>query len=457
MNYSEALAYLDNFVNLERNLNRSARSLITLEPVQELATRLGNPQNNFKSIHIAGTKGKGSTCAFAAAILAAAGLKAGLYISPHLQDVRERISINGGQIPPADLVRLLQACEPVLEEMRHPPKGKRRPTYFEVLTHLAFAWFAEHQVDVAVIEVGLGGRLDATNIIKPLACGITSISFDHTLILGNTLPQIAADKAGIMKPGTPVVSAPQKPEVMATLSQCAGQAGVPLEFVGRELKLETLNGRSASGETGCWPPPSATLHLPDGPAYAATLGLRGSHQAENWAVALRLADLFFQQTKGRHIPAAAVAAGSRNIRWPGRLEVVNESATPLVFLDGAHNDFSLLTVLNEIRRHLPARPLTVLFACAKDKDFLAMLKVLLHSEINHVVFTHSGNVRAKKPEELAAEWQKLSGHSAPAQVSSAEAFQTARQLAWPDGVLLVTGSLYLVGAIKTLVQNDAGI
>ncbi|MGD0092888.1 MAG: folylpolyglutamate synthase/dihydrofolate synthase family protein [Planctomycetota bacterium] len=462
MDYAAALAYLDTFVNFERQpLGAGMKAVITLDRVRELAARLGNPQDSFPSLHVAGTKGKGSTCAFAEAILSAAGLRAGLYTSPHLQDVRERIRINGAQIPPADFARLVAQATPALEAMRRPPPGQRRPTYFEALTHLAFAWFAEQQVDVAVVEVGMGGRLDATNILTPRACGITNISLDHQAILGSTLQLIAGEKAGIMKPGVPVVIAPQAREVARTLEECARAAGAPCEFIGRDMNLCASVSPSPCGrgqrEWARWLPPHARLRLFEGLVFEAELGLRGKHQVENWAVAVRLADLFHKHSTGKHIPPEAVRNGSRNVYWPGRLEEVPAAQAsslravgPRLILDGAHNDHSLRTILNEVTQHLKTP--AVLFACAKDKDSAAMLQVLAAAGVRTVVFTHSGSPRGRDPGELAQLWLGHTGSAAPAFSSCAEGFEAARGLVGADDVLLVTGSLYLVGAVKDLLQ-----
>jgi len=467
MDYAAALAYLNTFVNFERQpLSSGVKAAITLDRVCELAARLGNPQAAFPSLHVAGTKGKGSTCAFAEAILSAAGLKTGLYTSPHLQDVRERIRIGGAPIPGADFARLLAQAVPALEAMRRPPPGQRRPTYFEALTHLAFAWFAEQKVEVAVIEVGMGGRLDATNIITPRACGITSISFDHQAILGDTLQLIACEKAGIMKAGVPVVIAPQAPEVVQTLEECAHAAGAPCEFVGRQLRIRAtdLPARCESisvaqtrrtdnhGASNGWALPRARLELPGEVAYDAELGLRGGHQVENWAVAVRLADLFHMQHAGQRIPAQAVRDGSRHVNWPGRLEEVlrdGRAAGPRIILDGAHNDHSLRTIMSEVAQHLKTP--AVLFACAKDKNSSAMLQVLAEAGVKHMVFTHSGSPRSRDPSELAQLWFGLTGSQAEACLSCAQGLESVQRLAGTEGTVLVTGSLYLVGAVKDVL------
>ena len=451
MNYVNAIAYLDSFINLERSAQTAAaRAVISLDSVRTLAQRMGNPQRAFRTLHVAGTKGKGSTCAFAASILTAAGLRVGLYSSPHLQDIRERISCNGVLITEADFARLLTAAHPVLEELRQAPPGERRPTYFEILTHLAFAWFAEQRVDCAVIEVGLGGRLDATNIVEPVACAITSISYDHMAILGSTLTEIAGEKAGIIKPNVPVVIAPQCDEALRAIVARAQAAGAPMERVGMELRAEQL-ADSAVEAGSSWPHLRARVTLPGGRQLAATLGLHGPFQIENWAVAVRLADLLCQNAQGRPIPEAAVEQGSRNVVWPGRLEEV--PATPRLVLDGAHNDYSLKLVCNELLARPWSRPFVVLFACARDKDHVAMLKNLAAATPDAVVFTHSGNVRGREPAELADAWKTFSPRSAHVSSDAETGLQQARTLAGAQGLVLVTGSLYLVGAVKDAIAK----
>jgi dihydrofolate synthase/folylpolyglutamate synthase len=451
MNYPESLAYLDGFVNLERNaLNASARAVITLDNVRELARQLGNPQDQLKLIHVAGTKGKGSTCAFAASILNAAGLRIGLYTSPHLQNVRERISIDNKPIPEEDFARILTVCHPVLEKLRHVPQGQRRLTYFEVLTHLAFAWFAEQRVDGAVVEVGLGGRLDATNIIQPVVCGITNISFDHMAILGDTLAKIAGEKAGIIKTSVPVVVAPQNPEALTAIEARAKELTAPLERIGHEIKLIEPKARASKD----WRRPSAQIVLPGERRVGATLGLHGGFQKENWAVAVRLADVFHQKLRGKSIPAEAVEKGSLQVQWPGRMQEIAKSSAgdPRLVLDGAHNDHSVKLVVNELLGSPDSRPLVVLFGCAKDKDFGAMLAVLAEAAPDHVVFTHSGHSRGREPADLLCEWQSISKMPASSAATAAEGLAEAKRKAGQQGLVLVTGSLYLVGAVMDLLQ-----
>jgi dihydrofolate synthase/folylpolyglutamate synthase len=451
MDYSQALAYLDSFVNYERAVPEvPARKCFTLDRIRELAERLGNPQDRFPALHVAGTKGKGSTCAFAAAMLRAAGLRVGLYISPHLVDPRERIRVDGELIPEGTLARLLERCAPLLEEMRARQPGTRRPTYFEIFTHLAFLHFAERQVEAAVVEVGMGGRLDATNILMPAACGLSNLSLDHTVILGDTLAKIAAEKAGILKPGVPAVSAPQTEEALAVLRGSAAAAGAPLEVVGRELKLEV---RSPSEPAGF---PSAALSAPaEGWSVRAALGLRGHYQAENWAVAVRSADRLHRRVRGARLPEAAIQKGSQAVDWPGRLEEAPRTeGFPRLFLDGAHNLHSMNELLREVRSW--RMPWVLLFGCARDKDAEGMLRAAAPLA-RAAVFTGFASARSRPPEELAELWRRHGGPACRTAAAPAEALEIAAQSAsaakdaagHEPAFILAAGSLYLVGALKT--------
>ena len=470
MNYRQALSYLDGFVNYERKSPLAgARPAFSLETMRDMSRALGEPWRRFDSLHIAGTKGKGSTCAFTAAMLRANGCRVGLYVSPHLQHVRERCSINGAWIPEADFARILSACVPVLDALRQ-SFPDRPPTYFEILTHVAFAWFAERQVDAAVIEVGLGGRLDATNIIQPLACAVCNISLDHTAILGATVALIAREKAGIFKPGVPIVSAPQSADVELVLRECAARIGMgsgtvtPIEFVGQSILCKQSEpnsvGADASTSTNAveWPLPRAWASLPDGAEFNATLGLRGAHQIENWAVALRLADLFCRKKTGRGIPSSAVEKGAAETVWPGRLELFDEKGAPPLLLDGAHNAHSLEVVLQQVRQNLPRRaPLVCLFGCAKDKDSKGMLAALAREQsgADKLVLTDSCNPRGSEPHELLADWINISTREARVCIDAEQALALSKKLATHSGAVLVAGSLYLAGKIRSLVIASA--
>ncbi len=452
MNYQEALAYLDSFINFERTPPKKERQgPFDLSRVEELAERLGNPHRSFPVLHVAGTKGKGSTCAMADSILRADHLKVGLYTSPHLIDFRERIKVGGEMIPEARFSELLQQCQPALEIMRKAPEGIRKPTYFEVLTHLAFLYFQARNVDVAVVEVGLGGRLDATNICNPTVCAITNISMDHTAILGNSLDEIAREKAGILKTGVPAVVGPQPPEALKAIVDVATQKEVPLEVAGLdfEARMESVVGEPFKGSV----PVRLSGRQPD-IACHGHLGIRGGFQIDNWGVAVRMTQLFYKQAFQRTLPASVVDRGSRKVRWPGRMEEIPQALNrPRLVLDGAHNGASLQLVLDEVREWCPkAAPLVALFGCAEDKDLNAMLEVLA-ARVDGIVFTESQSVRACKVDVLREEWSRRSETKSHAMANPREGLEEAFGLAaagkdHPAGLVLVAGSIYLVGWLK---------
>jgi dihydrofolate synthase / folylpolyglutamate synthase len=444
MDYAEALAYLDTFVNLERGaLDRAARAVISLEPVRSLAALLGDPQLRFPAIHVAGTKGKGSTCAFAESMLRAAGLKTGLYTSPHLQDVRERIQVNGARIPAESFAALMTQLRPILEDRRDPPAGVRRPTYFEILTHLAFLFFAEQKVDVAIVEVGLGGRLDATTIVRPLACGITNISYDHQAILGETLELIAREKAGILKAGVPLVLANHPSERVAAQD-------------------EVLSVAKAVGAPVCGPHRVAfegdtcRTELADGRAFECRLPLRGAFQGENWAVAVELADTAHRALRGNAIDPDCVKRGTRAVKWPGRLEALRldggqsgERKRRSVYLDGAHNLDSVAHALDALH------PALVLFACAKDKNIDSMLETMARREsVHEIVFSQVEYGRASSSADLLQRWQRISQKPARAIQPLAAALEDVLARSADGETVLALGSLYLVGALREILMAD---
>lgn len=458
MNYTEALAYLDGYVNFERTSPDGPRAMFGLARLRELAARLGDPQEEFPSLHVAGSKGKGSVCAFAAAILQAAGLRVGLYTSPHLIHVRERIQVDGEPISEEAFAAALSRCRPVLDKMRVRPAVERRLTYFEVLTHLAFFHFSETPVDVAVVEVGMGGRLDATNIVEPVACGVASLGLEHTRILGDTLPKIAREKAGIFKYGAKGVSVRQAPDAAAVLEEMAGKVGMPLEFLGRELEL-TITPAPASASGPLLARSYAQVRTRSGDWRAsATMGLPGAFQAENWALAARLAHFTHLKIRDKPLPEEALQKGASNVRWPGRLEELpHVTGEAHLVIDGAHTPNSVTTIIHEMGRLAPhANPRVILFACAKDKDADGMLRALAHYA-NHIVFSFSGNPRGRPPVELGERWRELTGRTPVVQADLSQALTAAKKLAGggPTGLVLALGSLYLVGALKSLLQQEA--
>ncbi len=412
MKFEEALELLYRRVNYER----TPGFVRDLEPFQKWLAELGNPQQAFSSILVAGTKGKGSTAAHIAQALQNAGFKTGLYLSPHLVDIRERIQVNGTWIPAETFGRLMDPLAPYLESR----SGGFR-TFFETLTALAFLYFREEQVDYAVLEVGLGGRLDATNTVDPVAAVFTPISFDHTHILGNTLEAIAREKAGILH-GRPVaVSAPQEPEVLRVLQQRAQELGISLRVLRRHnLRIleSTLQGSRFE------------LALSE-EALSLFTPLCGRFQVDNAALAaLTLKALGIQPIS------------FEGLSFPGRCQVVDTE--PYTVLDCAHNPFSLRAILDAVQELLEFDHLVPVFAASRDKDIQSMLDIL--SRWSQVfVLTQFSNPRAASPWDMAELLREVPGVQVKVVQDPVQALALARKLAGPRGLVLATGSAYLVG------------
>src|SRR3990170_789503 len=346
--YNSALDYLYSFVDYSlKHISELAKADFNLDRMFALMAELGNPQDQYPILHVAGTKGKGSVSALCAAALQAAGYRAGLYTSPHLVDYCERIRINGQPVSHADLVELVEQIKPAVARI---PKL----TTFEITTALGFLYFAQQKADSAVIEVGLGGRLDATNIVTPKVSVITSLSYDHMAVLGDTLAEIAAEKAGIIKSDVPVVSAPQKDEALEVLEKFVSERNASLTLVGRDL-LYVPGDHSLDGQTLQVRP--VTQYAIHNAQKTASLSLRmpllGAHQAENAAVAA--AALWALRAQGLNLADEAIQKGFAEVRWPGRFEVVRRQ--PPVVIDSAHNRDSALRLRLTLDDYFPQRPI----------------------------------------------------------------------------------------------------
>jgi len=442
--YEEALDYLYSFVDYGslRTYKYSAETFDLRRMVNFLAA-LGDPQTRYPVLHLAGTKGKGSVSAMCASALRAAGYRTGFYTSPHLQDFCERIQVNGELIPRAAVADLVELIRPVVDRVPD-------ITTFELNTALAFLYFARANVDVAVVEVGLGGRLDATNVVTAQVSVITSLSFDHMHLLGNTLAEIAAEKGGIIKPGVPVISAPQQPEALAVLERLAAERGAPLTVVGRDwlfaplkhsLDNQTfavwswqeqhqLNQLHAQGHDVEWMP--LKLEIP----------LLGRPQVENGAVAY--AALMALRERGLPIAEDALRAGLRTVEWPGRFEILHRQ--PYVVADGAHNRDSALKLAASVREYFPGRPVTLIFGASSDKDVPGMFAELL-PHVSRAIMTQAVHPRAWEPEELAKLAQAQNVPTARV-TSVARALEHALQTGAPGDVILACGSLFVVAEVR---------
>lgn len=440
LTYEEALDYLYSFVDYSRvRADAYSAEAFDLRRMAAFMDALGNPQDRYPTVHVTGTKGKGSVSAICASVLRVAGYRAGFYTSPHLQDFCERAQVNGELIP-------RQAVIEIVEGMRGLVPRVPGITTFELTTALAFQYFARAQVDVAVIEVGLGGRLDATNILRPLVSVITSLSYDHTNILGDTLAQIAAEKGGIIKPGVPLVTAPQKPEALAVLERLAAERGAPLTRVGRDYVAQPTRHSLDEQSFEIWSAEQAlqleTLkmqgHAVEWKPLTLTLPLLGAHQVENGAVAY--ATLTLLNERGLPVAADAIEAGFREVCWPGRFEILRRR--PYLVADGAHNRDSAEKLAVSLREYFPGQPVTLIFGASSDKDVSGMLDELLPLAAR-VIFTQAVHPRAQDPEELLAR-----APSAEAIPSVARALWRALKSAATDEVIVATGSLFVVAEAR---------
>jgi len=441
--YQRALDYLYGFINFEqKSLDRYQASKIDAERPRRLLELLDRPQTRFPSIHIAGTKGKGSVAAMCADCLRLAGLRVGLYTSPHLREFRERIRIvtrddADGRIPEAAFVAHMNRLRAVVEQVPG-------VTWFEIVTALAFLHFAGN-VDAAVVEVGLGGRLDATNVLTPEVSVITSLSLDHTQLLGDTLPQIAYEKAGIIKPGVPVVVAPQQPDALATIEGISAERGAPLIVIGRDWRYETVRDHSATGITR----QSITLiggadpgFIPPGTTF--DVGLPGEHQTVNAAVALAALEQTRHRFMGLTVPI--LQAGIAGTHWEGRLQVLQSGTDrPTVLVDCAHNDDSAARLVAALREDYHYRRLILLFGAPEDKNVRGMLTRLLPLA-DQVVFTTANHPRSAMPEQLAQMASELD-HDAIVSVSHAvpQGLDMALDAAAPGDLVCATGSIIVIG------------
>ncbi len=443
--YQQALDYLYSFIDysLQRTYQYSDHTF-DLGRVHALLAMLGDPHRKYAVIHVAGTKGKGSVSAMADSVLRAAGFRTGFYSSPHLIDFCERIRMGGRPIPHERLTELVDGLQEAVGKV----PGL---TTFEISTAAAFQYFAQERADVVVVEVGLGGRLDATNVVTPQVAVITSLSYDHTHLLGNTLAEIAYEKAGIIKPEIPVVSSPQEGEAMRVLLDVTRQRNAPLTLVGRDWHFAPRSHDLQGQSFYLWSAREQTLmdEMLDRSGEPQWMPLRyeipllGYHQAINAVTAV--AALQVLKERGWNIPEAAIAKGLRSVRWEGRFQVLRRA--PLVIVNSAHNRDSARRLRNALDDYVPGRQVVLLFGASDDKDIPGMLDEL-SPRILRLVATRSTHPRAADPERIAS-LARERGFPAEVQSDPAQALERALRLAGSDGVLLSAGSLFVAGAVLT--------
>lgn len=419
---------------------------LKLDRMRALLARLGDPHRRLRIVHIAGTKGKGSTSAMLAMILRRAGYRTGLFTSPHLVRVEERFQVDGQPISADELTVLLnEVRDCVLARPEEP-----LPTFFEVATAVGFLHFVRRRVDVAVLEVGLGGRFDSTNVCQPMVSIITSISFDHTKLLGDRLAQIAREKAGIVKTGRPVLSGATVPEARIEIERICEERRAPLRQLGVDFRYSYVPGLITANEDRR---PRVRMFTLGRTWPEMELNLLGEHQAANAALALACVEQL--QALGWHLADQAVAEGLVGVDWPARMEVMRHR--PLVLLDCAHNVASALAVVETLLTSFPQRRRLLIFAGSSDKDLPGMLRVLA-PHFQHAWLTrYTNNPRAADPEQQAGWWRQAGNSALTVSNTPTAAWQQALQSARPDDLICITGSIFLAGELRpiVLVSRDA--
>jgi dihydrofolate synthase/folylpolyglutamate synthase len=440
MTYEESLGFIMGLLEADRRPRLPGRET-NLRRIDRLMTRLGRPERDLRTVLVAGTKGKGSTAAMLAAVEEGSGRRVGLYVKPHLVDYRERIRVNGALIDETDLAALVEEMRPQVEAGANDPEGI--PTYFEVSVALALLYFSRRAVDLAILEVGLGGRLDATNICDPLLSVITPVSYDHMEVLGRTLPAIAREKAGIIRPGRPVVTAPQPPEVEETLEKVCAEAGA------RRVRVPDR----ARWRHGAMSPEGQAFHLLGAHDYGwVHLSLVGRHQAENAATAVTSAEELVPA--GFPLPPEAVRQGLASLRWPGRVEVV--ARHPAVIVDVAHNEASMQALRDALLEVWPGRKIILVFGMVARHDPEGPCAVIAPIA-DAVIVTLPRHIQPLPASRVAEAVRPYTSHVEIVE-DRAAAVERALALARGEDVVCVTGSFYLAGEARaSLLAGEARV
>lgn len=433
--YSNAVRYLYEHADVERmRVVRSQRKIFSLARMRKLLEPLGNPHENVRMVHVAGTVGKGSTVAMIASMLQGCGYAVGEYTSPHLMDVRERITINGQRIGKSDFTDLMK------DIARAAKKIDVEPTFFEIMTAAAFLYFEMYAVDIAVIETGMGGRLDSTNVITPEVSVVTRLGLDHTQFLGQTVQEIAVEKAGIFKRGVPAITCEQGTAVEKVLRERAEKVGAPLRIVNRDIEFSyrfvSSDELGPHARVCLLTESSQFMHLP--------VPLPGEHQAINCGLALAVIDTL--KASGFEFPEVDMLDGLASTSTPGRMELIWDK--PRILVDGAHNADALGALMRSVGAHVPYDSMVCIFGCCEDKDIKAMLQKVATGG-DKVIFTRAkSNPRAAEPEDLQRAFVEKSGKMSQTARTLADAIDLATRAVGRDDIICITGSFYLVGEAK---------
>ena len=433
MDYAEAISYLFSRIGLGRKFS--------LEPMKGVLSRMGDPHTRHRVMHVAGTNGKTSTSRLAGRMLLTQGRRAGVFTSPHLQTVEERIEVDGRPVSPAHLAAAISEVAGVVE--LEVAAGGRPLTYFEMTTATAFAHFARAGVEALVLEVGLGGRLDATNVVSAEVAVLTGLGFDHTEYLGDTLPQIAREKLGIVSPGARLVCGPVPSEAAPVVERRARSVGAEALWLGKDFGVRSAVPRPEGG----WTVSVDGLY---GSYEDLRLPLRGRYQTRNLAVAVAAVEAWLE----REMDADRLRAGLSGFSVPGRMELVEFESVPLL-LDGAHNPEASAVLARSLREEFGEKKWVGVLGVMEDKDLESMVAALAPC-LERVVASRADSTRALQPDELARRIRAKCDMEVIACPDPSRALAEARRLAGKGGRVLVTGSLYLVGEVRTLLGLAAG-
>ena len=438
--YKQAINYLFDRTDYEKQQNlRYNVTTFDLKRMEKLLSLLGNPHKKIHTAHIAGTKGKGSVATMLSRMLEANDYSVGLYTSPHVVTLHERIAVDDNMITESELLGLLNRAHAAIEKV-----AKTDPaTFFELMTALAFMHFADKKVDIAIIETGMGGRLDSTNVVSPKVVGITSLSIDHQLQLGNDIASIAKEKAGIFKRGVPAVSVLQEPDAMTVLQTQAANTKTPLSVTGKDIdfsyRFET------SREHG--PHTRICLNTPTSKFDHLRVPLHGRHQAINCGLALAMLDKL--KASGYEIDNDKATQGLHTVSLPGRMEMICED--PRILIDAAHNAASIRMLIQAVGQNIPYDSMVVIFGCNGDKDVEGMLRQLQYGA-DKVIFTRSSSPKAVSPQELGDMYTEICGKMYQTALSLGEALRLAQSAVGREDLICITGSFYLIGQAKVRYQ-----
>ena len=435
--YDSAMKYV--FKNTDYEKQQKLRYNVTtfdLDRMQKLLKSLGNPHKKLQTVHIAGTKGKGSTATMLARMIEANDYKVGLYTSPHVTSLHERIAVNSELISKKQMHSLINRMHTSIEKLIEKDDA---PTFFEIITALAFMHFADSEVDLAIIETGLGGRLDSTNVIAPKLVGITSISLDHQNLLGDTIDRIAGEKAGVIKKGIPVITVPQEPNAMKVLKKHATAVKAPFHITGRDIEFSSRF--ESSREHG--PHTRICLTTPRSCFEHLKVPLPGQHQALNCGLALAMLDQL--KENGYEIDDEKAISGLENISLPGRMEIINDD--PRIIIDAAHNASSMKALVQAIGQHVPYDSMVIVFGCNGDKDVHGMLTQLQYGA-DKVIFTRSNSPKAVFPQDFGDMYTEICGKMYQTAMTLREAVNIAKNAVSREDLICITGSFYLIGQAK---------